>query len=183
MAEEQESQSSTEEQKPPTEPVAESQDEVSGESTLADVEAHWRKRVSNSDKMHAAENKVLRQQLEAANKSQPTESGSSGEDGSKATIETLTKQLAEQTEGRKVDALGAKYPKAAEALGDGNVLASMDEARLAKLNESLTIEQPTPLNVDPNNPPRATGGSKPFSEMSVKELGALARTLPIELNQ
>jgi hypothetical protein len=145
--------------------------ETSGASTPEDIEAYWRKRFSNSDKAHAAEAKVLREQLAALQSGKATEVASA-ESGAKEMTDMVSRlqaDLAAERAARVIDTRKAKYPAAAQALGD-EVIVQMDEARLAGLNESLTVTAP---RVDANNPARRMSGSKPIEDMTSEEVKAL----------
>ena len=154
--------------------------EVSGASTPEDIEAYWRNRISGSDKAHAAAEKVLRDQLAAA-QGKPAQAASA--DGDVTAYRDLAKQLQTELEqerlARVTDTRTAKYPAAAEALGDTALIAQMDEARLASLNESLRQDTYAPRPVDTNNPQRVVKGPKALADMSIEELKAHLRTLPV----
>lgn len=153
------------------------QPETSGASTPEDIEAYWRKRFSNHDKAHAEETRVLRERAEAAERSQRQaltgQQQSSDESGRyQSVIEDLQQRLDAERSGRVYDVRRATYPEASEAIGDPAVLTTMDEGRLAALNERLRLEaSPAPRRVDANNPARpANAPPKPMSEMSKDEL-------------
>lgn len=165
-----------------TETVEGETPEVSGESTPEAIEAYWRNRISGSDRAHAAEAKALRERiaaLEGVSPSPAPEGGQPAGDVQAATelAERLQKELLAERAARVVDTRTAKYPDAAAALGDAAVLASMDEGRLASLNESLRpASQPRPVGA--NNPARSQSGPKALADMSIEELRAHLRTLP-----
>jgi hypothetical protein len=154
----------------------EQQPEVSGAVTPEDIEAYWRKRFSNSDKAHAEETRVLRQRLAALEAQAQATPGSTPPPELEARYQQMVKELqqkvAETERSRVVDTRRAKYPAAAENLGDDAVIAAMDEARMAALNERLTLEAPT-RRIDANNPAKSAAGlPKQLSEMTADELRA-----------
>ena len=175
------------EQTPATEPEAQSSEtptndsesasqepEVSGASSLEEVEAYWRKRMSNSDKAHAAERRVLQEKLESV---ASQSSGATGADSEvqPQVLKELTQRL-EQAEARATAAeLKAKYPTAVEAIGDA--ARYMDESRLASLNESLNFDASRPTRVDQNNPARSATSPQSPEDMSLEELTAYVKTL------
>lgn len=172
-----------EEQTPATEPEtsapAEPEEEVSGASSLEEVEAYWRKRMSNSDKAHAAAEKALREQLERVS-SPAGDKGSSSEVQSDVLKELQTKL--QQAEARATQAeLRSKYPAALEAVGEAATY--MDEARLAALNESLNFDAKRPTRIDSNNPSRSVTTAKPVEEKSIDELLADLKTMAFPSNQ
>ena len=160
----------------PAAPPAEgSQGEASTQRTAAEVEAEYKARLSGKDKAHAAETAELRRQLEAAQatgQQQATEGQQSQDE-----VTRLKQQLAESEKTNKQQAADyalqtrtAKYPLAAEAL-DPQTLATMDEAKLAGLNERLTPSTPR-VPVDPNTPAGGATAPKPTDQKSSKELKA-----------
>ena len=157
-----------------------SQEEASGASSLEEVEAYWRKRMSNSDKAHAAAEKALREQIER--RSSPAgDTGESSEVQSKAFAE-LTERVKQAEARAQAAELKAKYPTAVEAVGDAATY--MDEARLASLNESLNFDAGRPTRIDTNNPSRAAGTqAKPIEEKSVEELLADLKGMTFPSNQ
>jgi hypothetical protein len=153
------------------------EEEVSGASSLEEIEAYWRKRMSNSDKAHAAERKVLEQRLQSIPQG---DKGVASEDQSGALAE-LQKRV-QQAEARAKSAeLKAKYPAAVDAVGDA--VTYMDEARLAALNESLNFDAGRPTRIDTNNPSRSVTTQKPIAEKSVEELLADLKGLAFPTNQ
>lgn len=173
MADDETPQSST------PEPEGDEAPEASGASTPDEIEAYWRKRISNSDKAHAASEKVLREQLAAAQGRAVEAASPGGGDSKEMTdlVERLQREVAEERAGRAIDTRKAKYPSASAALGD-EVLAQVDEARLAALNEQL-VQERSPLPVDRNNPGRRMpAGPKALDDMSIDELKAHLKTLP-----
>ena len=162
-------------------PADEAQEEVSGASSLEEVEAYWRKRMSNSDKAHAAAEKALREKLEAT--SSPAGDTGRSSEVPNDTLKELQQRL-QQAESRAQSAeLKAKYPTAVEAVGDAAV--HMDEARLASLNESLNFDAGRPTRIDSNNPSRSVGTrqEKSLEDKSVEELLADLRSMPFPSNQ
>lgn len=174
MADDTTQQSSTEE----TETDETVAPEVSGASTPEDIEAYWRNRISGSDKAHAAAEKVLRDQLAAA-QGKTAQAAPTSDDATayKELATRLQTELETEKAARVTDTRSLKYPAAAQALGDPVLIAQMDEARLASLNESLRQDARRP--VDPNNPGRVVKGPKALAEMSIEELKAHLRTLPV----
>jgi hypothetical protein len=145
--------------------------------SVEEVEAIWKTRVSNKDKSHAAETKVLRDRL-AALEATATAKAQSATEANSATDQWKTMYDAE-VEARKrdqeayaADVRSAKYPQAAEAL-DAMALVQMDEAKLAALNARLTEDEvPTGGPIDPSSPRRSQSPPKPVEAKSVAELEA-----------
>ena len=154
--------------------------EVSGASTPEDIEAYWRNRISGSDKAHAAAEKVLRDQLAAA-QGKTAQAAPTSDDATayKELATRLQTELETEKAARVTDTRSLKYPAAAQALGDPVLIAQMDEARLASLNESLRQDTYAPRPVDTNNPQRVVKGPKALADMSIEELKAHLRTLPV----
>lgn len=154
----------------PAEPQAES----SGASTLEEVEAFWRNRISGTDRAHAATEKALREQI--AQLEQRTRALAEGKkpesDPSAARIAELERLLQQTEAQRAVDLRKSKYPNAAQSLGDG--IASIDEATLAGLEARLAPQPPKPPVPQANNPSRQAGTptGKPLTEMTTAELKA-----------
>ena len=165
----------------PATPAEGSQD-ANSTRTAEQVEAEYKARLSGKDKAHSAEVAELRRQLEAAQQTGTMKATEAGE--ASQSVEELRKQLAEAEKARQADRQqfegtlrSTKYPYAAEAL-DPQVLATMDEAKLAGLNARLTPSRPG-AGVDPSTPPRNTEVPKPTSEKTAAELRAdLARLGP-----
>lgn len=156
------------------------EEEVSGASSLEEVEAYWRKRMSNSDKAHAAAEKALREQIERT-QSSPAGDASPGTEVQSEVLKEL-QQRVQQAEARATQAeLKSKYPAALDAVGDAAV--HMDEARLAALNESLNFDAGRPTRIDSNNPGRSVSTPKPVEEKSVDELLADLKSLQFPGNQ
>lgn len=101
-----------------------------------EVEAIWRKRVSNKDKAHAAAEKALRDQITAmqAQASGRQSSSTDGGDQSDAELRTLREELAAEKQARMIDQRKAKYPALAKQVGNADDIFGADEATLAKLN-------------------------------------------------
>jgi len=150
--------------------------------TPEEVEAEWSAKQASLGRQYAAENKSLRDQIEALKASQ--QSAVETVTGTQTEAETLRKQMADlqkqlqQREQEYTASLRAtKYPAAAEAL-DPQVLASMDEAKLAGLEARLTPQRP-PIGIDSSTPPRTSAAPKSIEEKSVDELRAdLERMAP-----
>jgi len=153
--------------------------EQSNQSTPEDIEAYWRNRQSGSDKAHSEETRVLREQLAVAQAAADAkvEAGASSDDvvGELRRQNADLQQQVKQTEAQRlVDTRRAMYPAAAEALADNQLVASMDEGRLAALNVKLTDEANPPPGaplMDGNNPARpGNAPPKRLSDMSADEL-------------
>lgn len=99
-----------------------------------------------------------------------------------ALVKRLQGEVEQERAGRAIDTRKAKYPAASQALGD-EVLAQMDEARLAALDASLDVDARTPRGVDRNNPQRTRpAGAKSPDDMTIEELKAHLRTQPVPGN-
>ena len=181
MAEDESQQSSTEDKSTDTgSDAGESQDEGSGESTPADIEAYWKKRQSNSDKATAAAMKVLQGQLDVAQAPKTTESGST-DGGSQANARAdAAERRADEAEARATASdLAAKYPNASKAVGRAVVV--MGEPELAALETTLDFDATAPRITDKNNPARTTGeSSKSVEDMSLAELQEHFKSIPYE---
>jgi len=121
----------------------------------------WEKRMSGLQRAHNEETRVLRDQIAAlqAASGQTTQQASQAvtQTSQEATrwkqeAEAAAKALAEERQLRIVETRTAKYPHAAQNLGDPGVLIAMDEGRLAGLNELLAPPQsaPTRTRMDAN---------------------------------
>lgn len=177
MADDETQQTSTEE-----ETTHLTEDETSGASTPEDIEAYWRTRTSGIDKKWRAleaENKVLRERESASKSGTESAGNATGTDAANELVSRLQAELEAERKARISDTRAAKYPHAAKAVGDVNILAAMDEANLASLNESLTPVGTASRPTDPNNPGRTVKGPKPISEMTTEELKAHLRTQPV----
>lgn len=150
--------------------------------TAEQVEAEWQSRHTALGRQHAAEVQALKDQLATAQTGQQAATQTSEQAGSE--VEALKRQLAQAEQANKQQAQdfsaqlrATKYPFAAEAL-DPQVLAAMDEAKLAGLNARLAPVRAT-VPVDPSTPQRDSAVPKPTAEKSVAELQAdLARYAP-----
>lgn len=147
--------------------------------TVEEVEAIWKNRVSQKDKAHAAEAKALREQVASYEKrlSAKAEADSADESETgqwKAKYEEAQKAADQERQARLIEVREAKYPLAAEAL-EPEILAQMDEGKLAALNARLDSEEApaTGTRIDPNAAPRRSP-SPPTStrDKSVAELEA-----------
>jgi hypothetical protein len=127
------------EQAPPTGAPAAEPTQEGGED--------WQKRMSGMQRAHNEETRVLREQLAAAQAataqttqqaSTQTSTLSAEAQQFKRLAEDAQQALLKERQARIVDTRAAKYPAAAESLGDPTVLAAMDEARLAGLNARLS---------------------------------------------
>lgn len=148
------------------------QDEVSGGSTLEEVESYWKNRISGSDRAHAATERELREQLARLeqNAKALAEGKQPAADPQAQRIAELERQLQQTQAQTAVELRKSKYPNAAQSLGDG--LAHIDEATLAGLEARLAPQPPKPPVPQGNNPPRQAGvpTGKPLTEMSAEEL-------------
>ena len=147
--------------------------------TPEEIEEFWRNRISGSDRAHAAEARVLREEIarlkgegQAPNGGQST----AGDDSAKE-VERLKAELEAERATRIVETRTAKYPDAAAALGDPRVVSSMDEARLAALQETLRVE-PSKRPVGSSNPSRTQSTEKPLHELSKAEIIERMAQLP-----
>jgi hypothetical protein len=124
--------------------------------TVEEVEAIWKKRVSGKDKAHEAEVNELRRQLElrAAAASAPPAT----ETPEQARIRELEERLKAAEKDKVVAERKARFPRAAEDLGDDIVV--VDEARLARLEARLADEESAPETVMASNSARR-GGEQP----------------------
>jgi hypothetical protein len=142
----------------------------------------WQKRMSGLQRAHNTETQVLRDQIAAlqaaqsgttAQASQQVAATSQEAANWKAQAEANAKALAEERQLRIVETRQAKYPFAAENLGDPGVLVAMDEARLAGLNERLA---PPPAAtrkgvMDANGAGRSVGSTDvPTSQKTAQQL-------------
>lgn len=161
-------QSSTEEQKPSV--YNGSLEGFDGEVTPESIESYWRNRFSQADRAHAAEAKALRERLDSTPRAQAQSNDEpnplAGE------VEALKKALEEERRSVR----RAKFPNAAQVLGE-EYLATIDEARLAGLNEALAANV-APPRIDNNNPARKVSAPKPRSEMTKSELLEAFRAMP-----
>jgi hypothetical protein len=108
--------------------------------------------MSGLQRSHNEETRVLREQLAAAQAAagQTTQAASQTAEQAaqeaarwKAQAEANAAALEQERKARIAETRAAKYPFAAESLGDPGVLMTMDEARLAGLNERLAPAAPT----------------------------------------
>jgi len=150
--------------------------------TAEQVEAEYKARLSGKDKAHAAETKALREQLAALQSAQ--QNAVAQVDGTMSEAEALKRQLAEtqkQLQQREQEFTATlrstMYPYAAEAL-DPQVLASMDEAKLAGLNARLQPARPA-FGIDSSTPARTASAPKTIEDMTLEEVkDALQRAAP-----
>jgi len=138
--------------------------------------------MSGMQRAHNAEMQVLRDRLSSfeATASQTTSKASqtvaeTSQEAArwKAAADANAKALAEERQLRIVETRAAKYPFAAENLGDPGVLIAMDEARLAGLNERLA-PPPAPTRksvMDANGAGRSTNaGEVPLKDKTSQQL-------------
>lgn len=150
--------------------------------TLEELDAQWRNRMSGKDKAHKAESDSLRSQnaaLQAQLEKDRSEreaarlAGMSEAERVAAERDALKTQLEEERRARVVDTRKAKYPNIAADFDD-EVIAAMDEAKLAALNERLAAAPQAgtpPSLIDPNSSARTLpAGQKPVSEKTREEL-------------
>lgn len=154
----------------PATPTEESQEPA---PTAEQVEAEYKARLSGKDKAHAAETKTLRDriaELEGGRQAaQAAQAGSEQDaDALRAQLDQERKAFQQEREQHTAELRSTKYPFAAEAL-DPQVLASMDEAKLAGLEARLTPSR-TPVGMDPSTPPRNAVAPKPVEEKTSAEL-------------
>lgn len=185
----------------PTDPTPTTEtEEVTAEATEAEevatesrspeeIEAIWKNRVSQKDKAHAAEAKALREErdaaLAAANAKVKAEAVDASEaDQWKARAEAAEKAAADERQARIIDVRSAKYPAAAEALG-ADVIAAMDEGKLAAANARLSSDEPpAPSPMDPNAAPkRNPAPPKSAGDKSVADLESDLRKFSPEFSE
>jgi hypothetical protein len=145
--------------------------------TVEDVEAEYRSRISGKDK----EAQALRAEIaRLSEKDRATQAVAEAQRAQElGEVEALRRQLSEERAQRVVDTRRARYPQASETLGD-DVLAAMDEGRLAALEARLTPEARSapPPRIDANSPPRNPPAGQ-RGEPSIEELRAeLQRLTP-----
>jgi hypothetical protein len=151
-----------------------------------EIEAIWKNRVSKKDAAHDAEVKALRENLAAAEKRATAKAAAEAADASeadqwKARAEAAEAQVQQERQDHIREVRSTKYPHAAEAL-DPDVIAAMDEGKLASLNSRLSGEEEEPSGgpIDPNAAPKRppTPPTAP-KEKSVAELeGDLRKFAP-----
>jgi hypothetical protein len=144
-------------------------------SSVEEVEAQWRNRMSQLDKAHNAEVEALRRTLadrEAAEAKRRGEleqvrlAGLSEAERVAAERDQYKTLLEQERVGRVIDTRKARYPAAAQNLGD-DVLAQMDEGRLAALETRLAGQTVNPPSlIDPNSAVRNTTPSAPAGDGS-----------------
>lgn len=140
-----------------------------GEVTPEHIESYWRNRFSQADRAHAAETKALREQVAGGTAKQAETNAEANP------LADEVKRLTEALQAERTNTRRARYPNAAQALGE-EYLATIDEARLAGLNEALSAS--VAPRVDANNPARKVSAPKQSSEMSRDELLALFKSTP-----
>lgn len=159
---------------PEGEKPAEGSQEAPATRNAEEVEAEYKARLSGKDRAHAAEVATLKSQIEALSgeKAQAT----SQAEGTLSEVDQLKRQLSEAQKNAKqqeqqytATLRSTKYPYAAEAL-DPQVLATMDEGKLAGLDARLKPNTRPGAGVDPSTPPRETAAPKPIDEKSAAEL-------------
>lgn len=141
--------------------------------TAEQVEAEYKARLSGKDKAHAAETAALRSQIAAleASSKDSTQRTVTENDAIKAELDNTKRLLAETQRIAVIETRTARFPNAAEAL-EADVLAAMDEAKLAGLEARLA---PTPAGMPmlaSSTPAKASAATKPLTEKTVAELEA-----------
>ena len=172
----------TDTQSVPAEALAPSQEAAAPQQvrTPEQVEAEWSAKQAALGRQYAAETKALREQLAAMQASQQQVLQTAT--GTQSEAEALKQQLAQEQAQRKAEReqytaslRATQYPNAAEAL-DPQVLATMDEAKLAGLEARLS---PSKFAIDPSTPARVQTAPKSIDEKTLDELKAdLARMGP-----
>jgi septal ring factor EnvC (AmiA/AmiB activator) len=150
--------------------------------TPEQVEAEWSAKQAALGRQYAATERALREEIASLKASQ--QSAVETASGTQTEAEALRKQLADQEKRLQqreqeytANLRATKYPLAAETL-EPQVLATMDEARLAGLEARLTPHRP-PMGIDSSTPPRTASAPKSPDEMSVEEMKAeLERLAP-----
>ena len=143
--------------------------------SVEDVEAIWQKRIAGKDRAHAAEVAELRRQLDALKNPAPAPVNETAE---QRRIRELEEQIAEERRARVTETRKARFPKAAEYLGDA--VNAADEGKLAGLEALLAGEEPAPAPViAPTSPARqvAPRSNKTIEEMSKQELQDMLRQI------
>lgn len=148
--------------------------------TADEVEAIWRKRVSQKDKAHAAAEKALREQIASlqGKSSNATSSSTDGGEQVDAQITQLRQELEVERQGRLIDQRKAKYPALSKQVGQADDIFSTDEATLARLNALADDDgDDQRMRIAPTNPKRTVSAPvKAIKDMSKEELlGALKR--------
>lgn len=145
--------------------------------TVEEVEAEYRNRISGKDReAQALRDELARLKENEQRRQSVAEAQRVAELGE---VEALKRQVAEERAARISDTRRARYPQASETLGD-EVLAAMDEGRLAALEARLTPEARSapPPRIDANSPPRNPPAGQ-RGEPSIEELRAeLQRLTP-----
>lgn len=154
-------------------------DAATSPKTPEEIDAFWRKRVSEKDKAHAAAEQALREELESLKRT--PSAGATSSNGQPGTagqedprIAELTRQLEAEKVSRLIDGRKAKYPHLAGQVGNADgIFSSADEATLAKLNALADDSDPGGTFIAPTGPKRAPStAAKPLHEKSKAELEA-----------
>jgi hypothetical protein len=125
--------------------------------------------MSGKDKAHAAEVAELQRKLEATAAAK-AEASASSETPEQARIRELEERLQQAERDRAVEVRKARFPLAADTLGDE--IASMSEPKLAALEARLAAEDAAPApRMDPNAAPKgAPAPGKSLDQMSKADL-------------
>jgi hypothetical protein len=144
--------------------------------SVEEAEAIWQKRMSGKDKAHAAEVNELRRKLDEREAARQAASIAS-ETPEQQRIRELEERLAVAEQARAVEARKARFPRAADDLGDD--IAHVDEARLARLEARLAAEEDGPApRIDRNAAPKGSQSApaKTLDQMSRDELLDVLKT-------
>lgn len=143
-------------------------------TTVEEVEAIWKKRVSGKDKAHEAEVRELRRQLEVSKN--PAASAPAGETPEQIRIRELEDRLKQAEVEKSLAERKARFPHAAEDLGED--IASVDEARLARLEARLAAEEAAPPPIMSSNSARrgepAQTPTEPTREDLLRQLAEIS---------
>lgn len=131
--------------------------DASDDRTREAVEAEYRARIAGKDRAHAAEVQRLNDEL---NKARQEAAKAGGIESLQQEQQRLQRELEEERAGRLADARKARFPGAAELLGD--TVATLDEERLTALENRLA-------NSGGSQPQSAP--STPLSNMAARPTG------------
>lgn len=172
----------------PTPPVDDPvSDDTGPATTVEEVEARWKHRVSQKDRAHAAaeqalreENDTLRREVEASRARSAGQSGNGAAGGDTYLREQLAqkdREIEQERQLRQIESRRAKYPALARQIGDSGsgVFATTDDATLAKLN-ALADDETSGSTFAPTTPRKpARAEPKSILDMSKEELEAALR--------
>lgn len=144
---------------PPDDPVEDAQPE----RTVEAVEAEYRARLSGKDRAHAAEKKALEDRIrELATADQQRKDGQMDEvaqlRAQLTEAENKAKASEQQAQAASIEARKARFPHAAESLGD-DLVGTVDEERLASLENRLKGGA-----ASDDQPILSNGGARPAGE-------------------